>query len=56
MSGALTFLVITAYVVALSAAWFVAGIPGATAVGLGTVLVEHARTPSGRRRVCRARR
>jgi len=44
-----------AYVFALSAAWVTLGAPGAAAVGLGVFLVEFARTPSGRRRVCRAR-
>lgn len=46
---------IVAYVLALCAAWLAAGVPGAAAVGLAAFLVEFARTPSGRRRVCRAR-
>lgn len=46
---------IVAYVLVLCAAWLVAGVPGAAAAGLAAFLVEVARTPSGRRRVCRAR-
>lgn len=44
------------YALALCAAWFAAGVPGAAAVALVALLAEVAHTPSGRRRVRRARR